>query len=257
MKVGNISFFDYDLYIKPKRNLEIYENWNKVWEDVFKLSEKNNIHLIKYNSKKHEEYEKIIFVEIPRISELIKVLYSNLFKKRINTILIINETFLGRARYMLRIPFLFNKVLINCEKKINNFMNYKVHSFSYPSLPSKDIIKSKKNIILKSNRKNKLVFIGSFKIALSNHGTYKFRYLLVKKFIKYKKFFDIYGFGWDQVPMPFDIIGIAVIIRVKFLEKIVKFLMNLYFKPLGRFKIASSKLKTLKNMISLLLWNLQ
>ena len=67
-------------------------------------------------------------------------------------------------------------------------MNYKVHSFSYPSLPSKDIIKSQKNIILNSNRKNKLVFIGSFKIALSNHGTYKFRYLLVKKFIKYKIF---------------------------------------------------------------------
>ena len=246
MKVGIISFFDYDLYIKPKRNLEIYENWNKVWEDVFKLSEKNNIHLSKYNSKNHEEYEKIIFVEIPRITELIKVLYSNLFKKRINTILIINETFLGRARYMLRIPLLFNKVLINCEKKINKFMNYKVNSFSYPSLPSKDIIKSQKNIILSSNRKNKMVFIGSFKIALSKHGTYKFRYLLVKKFIKYKSFFDIYGFGWDQVPLPFDIIGIALVIRVKFLETIIKYFMNFYFKPLGRFKIASSKLKTLK-----------
>ena len=78
MKVGIISFFDYDVYIKPKRNLEIYENWNKVWEDVFKLSEKNNIHLFKYNSKKHEEYEKIIFVEIPRINELIKVMYLKL-----------------------------------------------------------------------------------------------------------------------------------------------------------------------------------
>ena len=118
MKVGIISYFDYDLYIKPKRNLKIYENWNKVWEDVFKLSEKNNIHLIKYNSKKHKEYQRIIFVEIPRVSELIKVLYLNLLKKRIYTILIINETFLGRARYMLRIPFLFNKVLINSEKKI-------------------------------------------------------------------------------------------------------------------------------------------
>ena len=148
MKVGIISYFDYDLYIKPKRNLKIYENWNKVWEEVFKLCEKNDIHLIKYNSKKHEEYEKIIFVEIPRIAELIKVLFLNLFKKRIPTILIINETFLGRARYMLRIPFLFNKVLINCEKKINNFMNYKVISFSYPTLPSKDIIKSQKFLLI-------------------------------------------------------------------------------------------------------------
>ena len=71
---------------------------------------------------------------------------------------------------MLKIPYLFNKVFINCEKKLNNFMNYKVNSFSYPSLPSRDIIKSQK--ILNPNRKNKLVFIGSFKMALNKYGSY-------------------------------------------------------------------------------------
>ena len=59
MKIGIISYFDFDLYIKPKKNnLKIYENWNKVWEEVFKLSNKNNIHLIKYNFKDHQEYQK-------------------------------------------------------------------------------------------------------------------------------------------------------------------------------------------------------
>ena len=180
MKVGIISFFDYDSYIKPNKKLKIYEGWNKAWEEVFKLSSKNNINLEKYNHNKHLYYEKLIFVEIPRIGELIQVLYSNLFKQRIYTILIVNETFLGRARYILRIPFLFDKVLINCEENISKFMSYKISTFSYPSIPSKLIIKANKSTILNSKRKNKLVFISSFKVALSRHGSYIFRYKLVR-----------------------------------------------------------------------------
>ncbi len=246
MNVGIISYFDYDQYIIPKKKLKIYENWNKAWEEVFKLSKQNNINLTKYNRIYHKHYDKIIFVEIPRISELIKVLYLNLFKRKVYTILIINETFLGRARYMLRVPFLFNKILINSEENINKVMSYKVKTFSYPSLPSKDIIKNKKSVILNSNRKNKLVFISSFKIALSSHGTYKYRYNLVKNLLAYKKFFVLYGFGWNQVPLPFDIIGIAIIKRIKLLTILIKNIMKIFFKPIGEFKIANSKSKTLQ-----------
>ena len=38
--------------------------------------------------------------------------------------------------------------------------------------------------LINSNRKNKLVYISSFKMALSNSGSYKFRYKLVKELIK-------------------------------------------------------------------------
>ena len=89
---------------------------------------------------------------------------------------------------MLRIPFLFDKVLINCEDNINQFMSYKISTFSYPSIPSRDIIKSNKLKILNSERKNKLVFISSFKVALSHHGSYIFRYKLVRDLLVYKKF---------------------------------------------------------------------
>ena len=61
-----------------------------------------------------------------------------------------------------------------------------------------------------------------FKIALSKHGTYKHRYNLVKNFLKHSNFFKLYGFGWDKVPLPFDIIGIAIINRVTFMKKFVK-----------------------------------
>ncbi len=245
MEVGIISYYDFDQYIKPKNKLKIYQNWNRAWEEVFKQGKKHKINLNNYNSKKHKKYDKIIFVEIPRVKDLIKLLYANLFKKRIPTILIVNETFLGRARYMLRIPFLFNSVLINCEENIDKFMSYEAKAFSYPSVPSKEKIKSQKSIILNPKRKNKLVFISSFKIALSKHGSYKFRYRMTRDLIKYKKFFKLFGYGWDRVPLPFDIIGIAIIIRNKLLKNLVKNIMKINYKPLGTFPIAKSKEKTL------------
>ena len=191
MKVGIISYYKFNKYIIGNDKELIYENWNQVWKEVFRLCEKNKIILEKYNQNKHLDYDKIIFIEIPRITELVKVLYSNLFKRRINTILLINETFLGRARYMLRIPFLFDKVLINCEDNINQFKSYKITTFSYPSIPSRDIIKANKSTILNSERKDKLVFIGSFKVALSHHGTYIFRYKLVRDLLVYKNFLSM------------------------------------------------------------------
>ena len=247
MKVGIISYFNYDEYIEKIDKTKIYENWNKAWDEVFRLAKINKIELVKYNSKKHKTYEKLIFIEIPRINELLKVLIANLFKKKVYTILIINETFLGRGRYMLRIPFLFNKVLMNSEEKIKKFMSYKIKTFSYPSIPSKEIIQGKKSEILNANRKNKLVFISSFKMAISKHGSYKFRYKLVKDLLRYKDFFNLYGYGWDRVPLPFDVLGIAFIIRVKFLKELIRLLMKISYKPLGKFPIAKSKEKTLEN----------
>ena len=247
MRVGIISYYEYDEYIKPKKKLKIYENWHKAWEEVFNLSIENNIQLNKYQSKEHVSYDKLIFLEIPRINELIKILLLNIFKKRIFTILIINETFLGRPRYLLKIPFLFNKVLINCEDKIDNFMSYKVETFSYPSLPKKQSILKQKSLILNPNRKNKLVFIGSFKIALSQHGSYLYRYKLVKELLKYPNYFELYGYGWNKTPLPFNIVGIAIILRFNWLKKLVKSFMKSSFKPLGEFPIADSKYKTLSN----------
>ena len=71
IKVGIISYYDYEEYIYPNKKLKIYENWNKAWKEVFNLCEKNNISLHKYNAKYHSRYEKIIFIEIPRINSLI------------------------------------------------------------------------------------------------------------------------------------------------------------------------------------------
>ena len=70
---------------------------------------------------------------------------------------------------------------------------------------------------------------------------------LVKELLKYSKFFELYGSGWNKTALPFDILGIAIIIRIKLLRNIVKLLMRLSFRPLGEFPIANSKNKTLRN----------
>ena len=89
MRVGIVSYFDYFKYVEKKDKTRIYENWNKAWDEVFKLSKKNNIELFKYNYKDHNKYNKLIFIEIPRINELVEVLYANLFRKKIHTAAII------------------------------------------------------------------------------------------------------------------------------------------------------------------------
>ena len=49
----------------PNNKLKIYENWNKAWEVVFDLCEKNNIILQNYNAKYHSKYDKIILLRFP------------------------------------------------------------------------------------------------------------------------------------------------------------------------------------------------
>ena len=84
-------------------------------------------------------------------------------------------------------------------------------------------------------------------MALSRHGSYKFRYKFIKSILKYKNFFNLYGYGWDHVPLPFDIIGIGIIIKIPLIKYFARRIMALFFKPLGRFPIAKSKEKKLQN----------
>ena len=64
MRVGIISYYDYDEFLKPNKKALILENWHKAWKVVFDLSEKNNIKITKYYSNNHSKYDKLIFLEI-------------------------------------------------------------------------------------------------------------------------------------------------------------------------------------------------
>ena len=81
MRIGVISYYDYDSYLNQKgeKDFNIYENWGKAWSEVFKLSKKYNIKIEKYSIKNHLNYEKLIFIEIPRIQDLSVIIFSNLF----------------------------------------------------------------------------------------------------------------------------------------------------------------------------------
>ena len=248
-RVGVISYYKYENYLRPKnkKDFNIYESWDKAWDEVFKLTKKHNIQIEKYSNKNHSNYEKLIFIEIPRIQDLLVVIISNLFRKKINTNLIINETFIGRARYMLNIPYLFDAVYVNSEIELNKYMSYKIKTFSYPTLPNKKEIIQRSEKILNNKRKNKIVFIGSFKLALNKYGSYIYRYKLIKGLINFPKFFSLYGFNWGEKQIPFDLIGIAIIKRIRFIEEVLKNIFALYFPPLGNFSISKEKLETMRN----------
>ena len=46
MKVGIISYYDYNQYIRATKKLKIFENWNKVWDEVFNLRPNWSLHEI-------------------------------------------------------------------------------------------------------------------------------------------------------------------------------------------------------------------
>ena len=93
----------------------------------------------------------------------------------------------------------------------NKYMSYKIKTFSYPTLPSKKAILERRDKILNNDRKNKIVFIGSFKLALNKYGSYFYRYKIIKGLTSFPKFFSLYGFNWDKKQIPFDLICIALI----------------------------------------------
>ena len=86
MKVGIISYYNFETYIKNNKDTLIYESWNKAWLEVFKLSKKKNIELVKYDPKFHLDYENIIYRDSQN-KYTNASLFSNTFKKKIYTIL--------------------------------------------------------------------------------------------------------------------------------------------------------------------------
>ena len=69
---------------------------------------------------------------------------------------------------------------------------------------------------------------------------------MIKGLTKYANKFSLYGFNWEKRQIPFDLIGIAIIKRIRFLEKLLKKIYSFYFAPLGKFTKAKNKLETLK-----------
>ena len=248
MNIGVLSYYGTNkLNKKSNKEQGVIENSFNSWASFIKEAENNFLYFDDYNQKKHNDFDQILIIEIPRIWELFSILLNNLTKKKLRRVLVVSETNLSRNRLLLNIPFLFDLICVNTEEKNYKFLFYKTKTFHYASLPDPNDIAKNKNIILNSKRKNKICFISSFKIAFNRNSTYLYRYRLIKSLCKFPNAFEMYGYGWDKSQIPIDIPLKAIIRRIPSLRLIILFLSNLFFKPIDKKKSVISKFNTLKN----------
>ena len=241
----NIAFINY--YSGKSINLSASdgsrENGNLRFLELLKELDKEKINYEIYNKKNHNNYNLIIFFEIPNLLKLIFVKIKNISKKT-PLILIIEETSVARSRNPLIIPFLFNEVLLNSENKNFRFKNYKTSIFSLGSLPSREEIISNKDQILNSNRLKKLVYIGTNKTALNKNSSYQFRTKIIKKISTYKNIFTLFGKGWDQRQIPMDFPFVYIFYKIKPLKLLLKKLINLNHFRVSSEGMVDSKIQT-------------
>ncbi|WP_080726895.1 MULTISPECIES: glycosyltransferase family 10 domain-containing protein [Prochlorococcus] len=246
---GEVNFKDNEKQAEDLRvfnaKKELREIGSRRGLEFFKECEKSDVNLENYNKKNHFKYDLIIFWDIPNLINLLKINLRNIiFKKR--TILIIEDTPVARSRNLLIIPFLFHKIIINTIDSNFKFRNYKTSTFTLPTLPSVNEIKEMKSFISNSKRKKKINYIASNKSALNKNSSFLFRERIVKDLNLYEsKIFDLYGNGWERRQIPMDMPLIFLIVRNKYIKKLVLNFINIFrysTKSNGMVKLKSETL---------------
>ena len=243
MLIGIIDY--YTLYFKSNSD-EIREDGNLRLLELYNLGKTKNIFFEKYNRDNHAKYNLVIFANEPRIIPIILFTLRNLFIKKIDIFYMGDETPICRPRRSLVIPKFYKKILINSigSKKLEKKKNYFLYTSA--SIPSKETIIKKKEFILKNNRNKLLCYVGSNILCLSNKGTYKFRNNIVRALCKFKNF-SLYGKDWDKEVIPIDFPLYALIIKIKFLKKLIaSFYKKKYPKILSKGTV-KNKINTINN----------
>lgn len=218
------------------------------FKELIKSAKENSIRFTKYKFQKHNFYDAILLIDIPKPIDLIKILIKARLQKYKKIILVLEETAISRRRFLLNIPFLFNGVFINSiEKKLDNPF-YPIFSYKHSSLDEKEEIAKNKKQILKSNRPKKLCYIGKNNYAFSKLTTYRAKQKIISSFSYYPNTLSLYGYDWDKITIPIDFPFKPLLARLPVLQKIIKFFIFILKKIKRSPKISSlglvkSKLK--------------
>ncbi len=219
------------------------ENGNLRFLELLNELDKEKINYEIYNKQNHNNYDLILFSDVPNLLNLLSVKIRNI-KRKIPLILNIEETSVARSRNPLIIPGLFSEVLLNTENRNYKFRNYKTSTFSLGSLPSREEIISIKDQILNQNRIKKLIYIGRNKTALNKNSSYQFRTKIIKQISQNKDIFTLFGKGWNkrQIPMDFPFIYLAY--KIKPIKFLLKNLLNIFYFSIISEGNVDSKIKT-------------
>lgn len=242
MKIAFVSYYNRESFHLSASD-GTRENGNLRFLEILNQLDKEEISYEIYKKQNHENYNLIIFSEVPNLLTLFSVKIRNRSKK-IPLILMIEETSVARSRNPLLIPGLFNEVLLNTETRNFKFKNYKTSSFSLGSLPSREEIILKKEQILNQNRARKLLFIGRNKTALNKNSSYEFRTKIIEKISKKKDIFTLYGEGWDKSQIPMDFPLVYLFYKIKPLNFLLEKLLNIFSFEVSSEGAIDSKIKT-------------
>lgn len=223
----------------------VRENGNLELLELIKKGKEKNVFFEIYKKNMHKKYDLVIFCNEQRINDLIGFLFRNLFIKKIKLFYMADETPIGRRRYSLLFPKIYNKILINSIDDTNFTKKNKYIIYTSASIPDKDKIIKNKNIILKK-RENLLCYIGANKLCINKKGTYIFRNNFIRLLSKNKNF-SLYGKHWGEGTIPIDFPFIALIIRINFLKNFIKEIYRKKYPLIPNKGSVASKLKIMSN----------
>ena len=217
------------------------------FKKILKIAKDNSIRFLKYKFNKHNNYDAILLLDLPRPIDLIKIILKVRFQQHKKVILVLEETAIARKRFLIYIPFLFNGILINTieEKLYNPF--YPIYNYKHSILNDKETIAQSKVEILKGNRPKSICYIGKNNTAFSRLTTYSVKQKIISSFKNYPNKLSLYGINWGKTVIHMDFPYISIINRFTLIQKIIKFFISISIKlndakNISSLGFASSKL---------------
>lgn len=216
------------------------------FKELIRISKERLIRFTKYKSKKHNYYDAILLVDIPKPIDLIKIIFKAKFQKYKKVILVLEETSISRKRFIINIPFLFDAIFINTIEKKLKHPFYPIFCYKHSCLEEKVNIVKDKEQILKGKRPKSLCYIGKNNNAYSKLTTYRAKQKIISSFNYYPNKLSLYGYDWEKIIIPIDFPLKPILVRISILNKIIKSIFSIIKRIKRTPKISSLGIATSK-----------
>ena len=157
--------------------------------------------------------------DLPNIQGLFWIIVSKIVRPKRKILLMILETPIALPHWLLRIKWLFTKVIVHTDKQEEIIHEYECDTTIYPGIHDNFDPESTK-VIQGNTRQYKIVMAARHLSSIKRISTYKLKRQVAKKIVSMKNC-QLYGSGWKYYPLPMEAGLInAVYNRSQFAKKI-------------------------------------
>ena len=140
--------------------------------------------------------------DLPNIKGLSWIIFSRIVKPKRKILLMILETPIALPHWLLRINWLFTKVIVHADNPDKIIHQYECDTTIYPGIH--DSFDSEAKINTRSGkRKYKIVMAARHLSSIKEFSTYKLKRRVAKK-IGSMENCQLYGSGWNYYPLPME-----------------------------------------------------